>query len=176
MTGLRHGLRDALRTPFRVPPLRWLVLGLRALAERTIWLAGHIRLAAVVRKQGRGCQCHFGAELKVPDNLTLGDRVIIGTKVVIGAHSPVYIGDDVRISRDVLIETAGLDFSTARPPYPHISRPIHIEADVWIGARAIILGGVTIGRGAVVAAAAVVTADVPPGAVVAGLPARVIKP
>jgi chloramphenicol O-acetyltransferase type B len=54
-------------------------------------------------------------------------------------------------------------------------RPVRVGHDVWIGARAIILGGVTIGDGAVVAAQAVVTKDVPPYAIVGGIPARVIK-
>ena len=55
------------------------------------------------------------------------------------------------------------------------AKPIHIGHDVWIGYGAIIMDGVTIGTGAVVAAAAVVTKDVPPYAIVAGVPARIIR-
>ncbi len=54
-------------------------------------------------------------------------------------------------------------------------KPIVIEDDVWIGARATILGGVTIGRGAIVAAGAVVTKSVPPFTIVAGVPAKPLK-
>jgi acetyltransferase-like isoleucine patch superfamily enzyme len=61
------------------------------------------------------------------------------------------------------------------PPAPEDIRPVVIEDGVWIAARAIILKGVTIGRGSVVGAGAVVTADVPPRTVVAGNPAKVIK-
>lgn len=56
-----------------------------------------------------------------------------------------------------------------------ISKPINIGNDVWIGAHAIILSGVTVGNGAVIAAGAVVTKDVEPYAIVAGVPARTIK-
>lgn len=107
--------------------------------------------------------------------MTLGERVIIGANVSLGAHSPITLGDDVRISRDVIIETAGLDFSTGQPPYKHVSKPIIIEKGVWIGARAIILGGVTLGENAVVAAGSVVSRSVEPGQLVAGIPARPIR-
>jgi len=156
-------------------PLRYLVLGLDILPRRVMWLWGHVRFAALVRNQGRGCNCHWGAEIKGASNLVLGDGVVIGTNVVIGAHSPVRLGNNVRLSRDVIIETAGLDFAGKATPYAHISAPISLEDDVWVGAGAMILGGVTVGRGAVIAAAAVVTRDVPAGAVVAGVPAKVVR-
>jgi acetyltransferase-like isoleucine patch superfamily enzyme len=92
----------------------------------------------------------------------------------IGAHSPISLGDRVRLSRDVHLETAGLDFS-GEPPYPHVSSPIVIEDGVWIGSRATVLGGVRIGRHAVVAAGALVTRDVPAYCVVGGVPAKVLK-
>lgn len=56
-----------------------------------------------------------------------------------------------------------------------ITKPVKIENDVWVGARSIVLGGVKIGNGAVIAAGAVVTKDVPAYAVVAGVPAKIIK-
>jgi acetyltransferase-like isoleucine patch superfamily enzyme len=95
--------------------------------------------------------------------------------VSIGAASRVRIGDQVRISRDVMIETAGLDFETLAPPYLHISSPINIERGVWIGARALILGGVTVGEYCVIAAGSVVTKTVPPFSLVAGVPATVVR-
>ena len=58
---------------------------------------------------------------------------------------------------------------------PENDLPITLEGDSWIGARAILLKGITVGPGAVVAAGAVVTQDVPPYTIVAGIPARVIK-
>lgn len=156
-------------------PLRLLLLLLEDVAFRLAWLWGRMRFAARVRNRGLGCVCHWSSELKHPENIILGERVIIGVNVTIGAHSPIHIRDDVRISKDVVIETAGLDFTTGAPPYSHISAPIFIETGAWIGTRSIILGGVTIGRNAVVAAGSVVTKDVPAGAVVAGIPARPVR-
>lgn len=99
---------------------------------------------------------------------------MIGVNVSIDAHSRVVIGNCVRISRDVMIETAGLDFSALAPPYTHISKPIVIEQGVWIGAHAMILAGVTIGEYCIVAAGAVVTKNMPPYSLVGSMPARVI--
>lgn len=156
------------------PLLRWPTIGLDTLVRRILWVWGRIRFGVLVRNRGLGCVCHWNADLKYPQNITLGDGVVIGVNVSIGAHSKVQIGDRVRISRDVMIETAGLDFSALTPPYPHKSSPILIEQGVWIGARAMILAGVTIGEHCVVAAGAVVTKSVPPYSVVGGVPARVI--
>jgi|GEM_PF-4215748 len=139
---------------------------------RLYWFWGRIRFGVLVRNRGLGCVCAPDNELKYPVNLTLGERVIIGTNVSIGAHSAITIGDDVRISRDVMIETAGLNFRSSQPPYEHTSKPIRIHSGVWIGARSIILGGVTIGENAVIAAGSVVSRSVKSGDIVAGVPAR----
>lgn len=155
-------------------PARWLVFGVDLLGRRLLWLWGRIRFGAVIRNRGIGCVCHWNADLKYPQNITLGDGVVIGINVTIGAHSPVRIGNRVRISRDVIIESAGLSFATAQPPYMHDSKPIAIDDGVWIGARAIVLGGVTIGAYSVIAAGAVVTNSVAAYSIVGGVPAKVI--
>lgn len=160
---------------WRAAPLRLAVRVVRALNFRVRWLWGRMRFGTLVTNRGLGCVCAYDVDLKYPQNIRLGERVVIGNGVSLGAHSPIFLGDDVRISRDVIIETAGLDFSTSQPPYKHVSAPIVIEDGVWIGARAIILGGVTIGENAVVAAGAVVSRPVGKGDVVAGIPARVIQ-
>lgn len=152
-----------------------IIRGLILVLGRFLWLWGRIRFGALVHNKGFGCVCAWNAELKYPQNIRLGRFVVIGSNVSVGAHARVDIADYVRISRDVIIETAGLDFSTAKYPYMHVSKPIRIEEGVWIGARAIILGGVTIGEGAVVAAGSVVAKDVMPGEIVAGTPAKVVK-
>ncbi|MEN6373331.1 MAG: acyltransferase [Smithella sp.] len=94
----------------------------------------------------------------------------VGGKIVIGDHCPIGPGVVMRTANhkymrsDMNIQNQG-----------HNIADIVIDNDVWIGANAVILGGVHIGRGAVVGASAVVTKDVPPMAVVVGVPARVIK-
>lgn len=116
--------------------------------------------------------CHHSVEVKYPERVTLGAFVVIGPGCTIGAAAPITLGDHVRLSRAVIVETAGLDFSGA-PPYPHRAAPIVLEDGVWVGARAMILGGVTVGRGSVIGAGVVVSRDVPPGSVVVGNPPRI---
>lgn len=159
----------------RAAPVGLVVRALQVAGFRLRWLWGRVRFGALVRNRGLGCVCAHDVDLKYPQNMTLGERVVIGSNVSLGAHSPITMGDNVRISRDVIIETAGLDFSTGQPPYKHVSKPINIEKGVWIGARAIILGGVTLGENAVVAAGSVVSRSVEPGQLVAGIPARPIR-
>jgi len=91
-----------------------------------------------------------------------------------GAMSPIKIGDYVRISRGVIIETAGLDLNSDLP-YAHVSKPIVIGRGVWLATNAIVLGGVTIGDHAVIGAGVVVTKDVPPHAIVVGTGNRILN-
>lgn len=168
----------ALRIEFSVlgwPLIRWPILLLDRAFRRLLWIWGRLRFGAMVRNRGVGCVCHWNADLKYPERIKLGDQVVIGVNVCIGAHSAVVLESNVRLSRDVIIETAGLDFSTGLPPYVHRSNPIRVGKGVWIGARALILGGVEIGEYSVVAAGSVVTKSVPAYSVVAGIPAKVIS-
>ncbi|MEC5162238.1 maltose O-acetyltransferase [Janthinobacterium sp. CG_23.3] len=153
----------------------WPLSALEHAVRRLLWLWGRLRFGAAVRHRGLGCVCHWAVDLKYPENIFLGERVIIGVNASLGAHSPIRLGDDVHLSRDVHLETAGLDFDGKSPPFQHLSKPINIARGVWIGSRATILGGVSIGEYAVIAAGAVVSKDVPAFTVVAGVPARIIK-
>jgi maltose O-acetyltransferase len=171
---MRRAIRRLLFTVIGFPPLRFLIRIIDGTGWRVMWVWSHIRLAALIRDQGEGCVCHWRADLKFPENISLGNHVVIGITVSLGAASPIRLGDRVRLSKDVIIETAGLDFRGHAPPYPHISKPVTLDAGVWVGARAIILGGVTIGENAVIAAGSLVTKDVPAGAIMAGVPAREI--
>ena len=113
----------------------------------------------------------------------LGVGVEIGERAAVGAFNFIHGGGGVRIGRDVLLGPFVQIFSENHrfedPGRPIIEQgvagaPVVIEDDVWVGASAIVLAGVVIGSGAIVAAGAVVRSDVPPGAVVAGVPARVV--
>jgi galactoside O-acetyltransferase len=109
-----------------------------------------------------------------PESLSFGDQVDIGEFVVIRASGGVTIGSRVLVAAHAVISSR--QHPTALPRWSVTEdAPIAIEDDVWIGAGAIVLPGVTIGRGAVIAAGAVVTADVAPHTMVGGVPARVIK-
>jgi maltose O-acetyltransferase len=132
-----------------------------------------LRFSALVRN-GENSVCHWSTEIKYSENLELGTHVIIGPQCCLGALSPIRIADYVRISRGVVIETAGLDLN-ADLPYPHQSKPIVIEKGVWLGTNAMVLGGVTIGEFAVIGAGVVVTKDVPPYAIVVGAGNRVLS-
>ena len=109
--------------------------------------------------------------------VTLGDRSGIGINASIGEQT--HIGSDVMMGPDCVIYTRNhrfdrLDIPMREQGYGPVE-PVVIGDDCWIGGRVTILPGVHIGNGAVIAAGAVVTKDVPPFAVVGGVPARVIR-
>ena len=108
-----------------------------------------------------------------PWNIEMGSYVAIDDEVNLYSAAKITIGTKVAISREAFICTASHDITKANRPL--VTAPITIGDGVWIGARAIILPGVRIGEGAVVAAGAVVTKDVEPWAVVGGNPAKFIK-
>ena len=111
-----------------------------------------------------------------------GDEIRVGRSVFVNQNCTFYdlggldIADDVMIGPNVSILTASHPLDPARRRAVTIGRPIVIERNVWIAAGATIIGGVTIGENAVVAAGSVVTRDVPPNTLVGGNPARVIRP
>lgn len=108
-------------------------------------------------------------------NITVGRTVFIGSHCAFTGHAPIDIADDVMIAHKVNLVTAGHPVEPGRRREYITAAPIAIDANVWIGAAATVLPGVHIGAGAVVAAAAVVTNDVPPATLVAGVPATVVK-
>lgn len=131
-----------------------------------------------------GCRFNTGlrVRIQVPGNVVIGDNVrlnygvwvaanhnkdggvIMGNDVLIGPYTVVHSGNHKFRDCSVPINKQGFNFKT-----------INIEDDVWIASHCTILSGVTIGKGSVVAAGSVVTKDIPPYAVVAGVPAKVIS-
>ncbi|MDO4319546.1 MAG: DapH/DapD/GlmU-related protein [Bacteroidales bacterium] len=107
-------------------------------------------------------------------NLHIGRRVFINSGCKFQDQGGIYIGDDVLIGHNCLIATINHDPDPDRRADMTFA-PVHIADKVWIGANATILPGVTIGYGAIIAAGAVVTKDVAPRTVVAGVPAHFIK-
>jgi acetyltransferase-like isoleucine patch superfamily enzyme len=105
--------------------------------------------------------------------LQIGDDVRLNYGVSIAAEREVIIGDRTRIGPYVMIVDTDFHDLHHRGERP-VPRPVIIEPDVWIGAKASVLRGVRVGRGAVIGVGAVVTRDVPPFAIVAGVPARIV--
>jgi acetyltransferase-like isoleucine patch superfamily enzyme len=110
-----------------------------------------------------------------------GNEIRVGNNVFINQNCTFYdlggldIADDVMIGPNVSIITTGHPLDPSQRRAITIGKPIVIERNVWIAAGATIIGGVTIGENAVVAAGAVVTKDVPANTLVGGNPARVIR-
>jgi maltose O-acetyltransferase len=146
--------------------VRWFalaVMGVGRLGER---LSTFVRSRALF-PNNPDVICHWTAEVKCSENVTLGKNVIIGRDCVIGASAPIYLGDDVLLSAGTMVETGTADISTP-VPYARLSKPIRIERGVWLGARSIVLAGVTIGENSIVAAGAIVRKSVPANSFVTG--------
>jgi maltose O-acetyltransferase len=112
----------------------------------------------------------------ISTRLRVGEAVWFNIGVLINLGADVQIGDRAALGHEVMILTDSHALGPAsRRAGELYARPVGIGAGAWIGARAILLPGVTIGDGAVVAAGAVVTHDVPPNVLVSGVPARVTK-
>lgn len=155
--------------------------------------------APLYQHRGRGSVIHSSVRMDTPPyrRFSLGRRsvvesfacinnavgdVIIGDHTRIGLHStvigPVTIGNHVNLAQGITVTALNHNFSDPTLPIDAqgiSTMPVVIEDDVWIGANAVILPGVRIGRHSVVAAGAVVTSDVPSGSLVAGVPATVKK-
>ena len=107
-------------------------------------------------------------------NISVGKNVFINSGCCFQDQGGITIGDDCLIGQQVVIATLNHDLRPAHRKNM-LPAPVVIGNNVWIGAHATILAGVTIGDNAVVAAGAVVTKSVPANAVVAGVPAKVVK-
>lgn len=118
-----------------------------------------------------------GGQEHVPDQgparLVIGDRTALGNRTEVHCGRRVSIGADCRIAWDVVIMDR--DFHRLDADREEGAQPVVVDDRVWIGCRALVLKGVTIGSGAVVAAGSVVTSSVPARALVAGNPARVVR-
>ena len=110
------------------------------------------------------CHTHLGNAVYANFNLTLVD------------DADIYIGDHVMLAPNVVIATAGHPIEpNLRKKAAQFNIPVHIENNVWIGAGAVILPGVTIGENSVIGAGSVVTKDIPKNSVAYGNPCRVVR-
>lgn len=128
------------------------------------------RLAGI--KIGKGSAIHTKARFYDPRNISIGVDSIIGEGVVLDGRDLLTIGSHVDIASEVMIYNS--EHNINDESFIATNAPVKIEDYVFIGPRVIILAGVTVGRGAIVGAGAVVTKDVPPYAIVGGVPAKII--
>lgn len=124
-------------------------------------------------KFGKNCFPCRRVEILLPMGLKLEDRVAIGWFAELDARGGLYIGHDTNVSSHVKMITGSHDIDDVE--FTADFKPINVGHHCWIGTGAIILQGVTIGNGSVVAAGAVVTKDIPDNEVWGGVPAKFIK-
>jgi maltose O-acetyltransferase len=124
-----------------------------------------------------------GKDVNIEKNATFSAKVSLGDYSGIGVNAKIYgechIGNYVMMGEDVTIITRNHRFEDTDIPMMHQGfekeRPVFIGDDGWIGDKVIILPGVKVGKGSVLAAGAIVTKDVPEYSIVAGAPARIIR-
>ena len=191
---------EAIRGQFKINPklkkfVDWMIMN--QVQTRPRWFVR--MLAPLYQHRGKHSVVHRSARMDTPPyrKFSLGDYsviesfacinnavgdVIIGDHTRIGLHNtiigPVTIGCHVNLAQGITVTALNHNFedSDKRIDEQGVSTtPVTIEDDIWIGANAVILPGVTIGNHSVVAAGAVVTKNVPPHSLVAGVPAKVIK-
>jgi len=191
---------EAIRGQFKKNPklkklVDWIIMN--QVQTRPRWFVR--MLAPLYQHRGRRAVIHRSARMDTPPyrKFSLGDysviesfscinnavgNVIIGNHTRVGLHNtiigPVTIGDHVNLAQGITVTALNHNFADTdkRIDEQGVSTsPVMIEDDIWIGANAIVLPGVTIGHHSVVAAGAVVTKDVPPHSLVAGVPAKIIK-
>lgn len=123
-------------------------------------------------KIGPSVHFHTGTQFFNPSGVEVGEGTIIGQNAFLDGREKLKIGKFVDIASEVMIYNSEHDINAE--DFQAISAPVEIGDYVFIGPRAIILPGVKVGRGAVIAAGAVVTKDVPEFMIVGGVPAQVI--
>lgn len=127
---------------------------------------------------GKNVTIHFRTEMRCPEQLKLGDGTIIGDNAILDARRGLTIGRNVNLSSNVSIYTLQHDHRDPDfncPPESVVKYSVEIDDRVWLGSNVIVLPGVHIGEGAVCCAGCVVTKDVEPYAVVAGIPAKKVS-
>ena len=191
---------EAVRERFKSNPkwkksLDWLIMN--QVETRPRW---YVRMmASLYQHRGRHSVIHHSVRMDTPPyrkfklgdysviesfaciNNAVGD-VIIGDHTRVGLHNtiigPVTIGNHVNLAQGITVTALNHNFTDSEKRIDEqgvSTTPVVIEDDVWIGANAVVLPGVRVGTHSVVAAGAVVTKDVPPHSIVAGIPAKVIK-
>jgi maltose O-acetyltransferase len=162
-----------------------------------------LRLRMLGAKIGRHCAIRYDIVPANPWDLVTGDhvtfdanvtlltigprrpepRLVFGSRIYCNRYTMFDATDRIEVGSDVLIgphcyitdHDHGMARGSPMHSQPMDSKPVKIGSDVWIGAHVVVLKGVTIGDGSVIAAGAIVNKDVPPGTIVGGVPGRVLR-
>lgn len=159
-------------------PLAWGLFG----AQRLVRRARESVMQSLFGTRGRNLRFDPDGYYTF-ENIHLGNDVVLGRgAVLMAARSRIYLGNKVMLGPGVMIIAGNHNTSVVGEAMRDVNskraeddQDVIIEDDVWLGARALILKGVIIRRGAIVAAGSVVTHDVPPYAIVAGNPAKLVR-
>ena len=136
--------------------------------EGKLYIGDRVRFSSVVSTLEVG----VGRE----GTLEIGDRVLINHGCSLAATQLVRIGDRCNIgSQVILMDSSFHDIDPARRDEQPEPAPVILESNVWLAARVIVLPGVTVGENSVIGAGSVVTRDVPPNVLAAGMPAKIIR-
>ena len=126
-------------------------------------------------KMNKDVTIHFRTEIRCPERLCIGQGSIIGDNAILDARRGLTLGENVNLSSNVSIYTLQHDHRDPDfccPPEEKVKYSVEIDNRAWLGSNVIVLPGVHIGEGAVCCAGCVVTKDVDPYSVVAGIPAK----
>ncbi len=145
------------------------------IVNKALAINNHFYLSDV-KYIGKNFDIKFPVCFEGKENIVIGDDVSINAFVHIWGHGGVKIGNRVMIATHSIITSLTHDYNLKDMRYaPAIAKEVIIEDDAWIGSGVIIMPGVKIGKGAVIGAGSVVTKDIPPYAIVYGIPAKIVK-
>jgi acetyltransferase-like isoleucine patch superfamily enzyme len=180
LAAILRGAAPLCRPGVRLWRLAWLRARVDGHVPVTTQFDGAVRTARRPRLMlGEHCRLGVGVFFETGEGgaISLGRHVRINAGTMLVSYAGIVVGDHCLIGEYVSIRDA--DHGTAPGSLmrvqPHISAPIRIGNDVWIARGVVVLKGVTIGDGSIIAANSVVTKDVPAGVIAGGVPARTIK-
>lgn len=160
-----------LRARLRQLVWEWCWLLFCQWTPKPLWRWRNLWLRLFGARIGRGVFVHDRARIQIPWNIELHDGACVGDRANLYSLDRITIGEGAVVAQEAYLCTGTHDFQD--PTLPLVTAPIMVGRRAFIGARAFVLPGVTIGEAAVVGACSVVTRDVPVGARVMGNPARV---
>ena len=131
------------------------------------------KLVRMGMKLDKNVRFYAGFHIRSPHNITIGEGSSIGPKVLLDGRKGLTLGKSVVIGYEAILWTLNHDYNDKH--FCGKGAPVIIDDYAWVCSRSIILPGIHIGKGAVVASGAIVTKDVPPYAIVAGIPAKIIE-